>query len=183
MSGFSRSRRGFEHRTRVGLPKRFSNTRPALKSLIHLVLKVSEGRGPRGRNSRRRDARGPVAKNTVKSQTRLTLDQRAEMVADYEAGTSVKAIAAKYRVHRGTIPTLVARAGRRLRTPGLDEAGRRRACDLYEAVYTLAEVAERLSVDPKTVRDAVVGAGADIRPRGRQARGVVESLRAASTRR
>ncbi len=167
----------------MGLPKRFSNKRPALKSLILRVLKGSEQRGPRGRTTERRDSRGAVAKNPAKSQTRLTPKQRAELVADYEAGMSVKAIAAKYRVHRGTIPTFVARAGGRLRTPGLDEAGCRRACDLYEAGYTLAEVAERLSVDPKTVRDAVVGAGADIRPRGRQARGVVKSPRAASTRR
>lgn len=156
----------------VDLPRRFSNKRPALKSLIHRVLKGSEGRGQRGRSSGRYDARGPVAKNSVKSQTRLTPEQRAELVADYEAGMPVKTIAAKYRVHRGTVPTFVSRAGGSLRTPGLDDDGRRRASALYEAGLTLAEVAERLAVDPKTVRDAVVGFGADIRPRGRQTRGV-----------
>jgi len=102
----------------------------------------------------------------------LTPKQSAELVADYEAGMPVKAVAAKYRVHRGTIPTFVSRAAGCLRTPGLDDDGRRSACDLYEAGLTLAEVAERLSVDPKTVRDAVVGAEVEIRPRGRQSRGV-----------
>lgn len=155
--------------TWVDLPKRFSNTRPALKSLIRRVLKGSEGRGPRGRNSERCDARGPVAKNPAKSQTRLTPEQRAELVADYEAGMPVKAIAAKYRVPRGTIPTFVSRTGGRLRTSGLDDDGRRSAVALYKTGLTLAEVADRLAVDPKTVRDAVVDAGAHIRPRGRQA--------------
>ncbi|MGO1266508.1 MAG: helix-turn-helix domain-containing protein [Microbacterium gubbeenense] len=110
----------------------------------------------------------------------MTPKQRAELVADYEAGMPVKAIAAKYRVHRGTIPTIVSRAGGCLRTSGLDDDGRHRACDLYEAGLTLAEVAERLSVDPKTVRDAVAGTGAKIRQRGRRARGAYSSVQSAS---
>jgi DNA-directed RNA polymerase specialized sigma24 family protein len=108
----------------------------------------------------------------------LTREQRAELVTDYEMGMPVKAIAAKYRVHRGTIPTFVSRAGGRLRTPGLDNAGCRRAVALYETGLTLAEIAGRLAVDPKTVRDAVVGAGADIRPRGRRPRVVPSSAQA-----
>lgn len=132
-------------------------------------------RRPRNRTSERHDTRGAVAKKSVKSQTRLSPERRTELVADYEAGMPVTAIAAKYRVHRGTIPRFVSRAGGRLRTPGLDDDGRRRASDLYEAGLTLAEVAERLAVDPKTVRDAVVGAGIGIRPRGRPAREVFET--------
>lgn len=151
----------------MDLPKRFSNSRPALKSLIRRVLKGSERRGQRNRTPDRQDSRGAVAKSSVKSQTRLTSERRAALVADYEAGMPVKAIAAKYRVHRGTIPGLVSRAGGRLRTPGLDDDSRRRAVALYEAGLTLAEVAERLGVDPKTVRVAIVADGGTIRPRGR----------------
>ncbi len=153
--------------TWVDLPKRFSNSRPALQALIRRVLKDSERRGPRNGTPDRQDSRGAVAKNSVKSQTRLTPERRAALVADYEVGMPVKAIAAKHRVHRGTIPGLVLRAGGRLRTPGLDDDGRRRAVALYEAGLTLAEVAERLDVDPKTARVAIVADGGNMRPRGR----------------
>ncbi|WP_454150854.1 helix-turn-helix domain-containing protein [Microbacterium lacticum] len=109
-----------------------------------------------------------MAKNPAKSQTRLAPERRAALVADYEAGMPVRAIAAKYGVHRGTIPTLVLRAGASLRTPGLDDAGRARASALYAGGLTLQEVAERFDVDDTTVRSAVIEEGGDIRPRGRR---------------
>ena len=154
--------------TLVGLPKRFSNKRPALKSLISRVLKGAEGRGPRNRTPKRHDSRGAVAKNPAKSQTRLTPERRAELVADYEAGMPVRTIAAKYAVHRGTVPTLVTKEGARLRAPGLSRTGRARAASLYVEGLTLREVAERLGVDEKTVRNAVVEEGGLIRARGRR---------------
>ncbi len=81
---------------------------------------------------------------------------------------SVRAIAAKYRVHRGTIPTLVLRAGASLRAPGLSDEGRARAATLYADGLTLQEIADRLGVDDKTVRNAVVTEGGSLRPRGRR---------------
>lgn len=152
----------------VGLPKRFSNTRPALKTFIRRVLKGSERRGPRSRTPERHDSRGVVAKNAAKSQTRLTPERRAELVADYEAGMPVRMIAAKYAVHRGTVPTLVTKDGARLRTSGLSLTGRAHAASLYAEGLTLREVAERLGVDEKTVRNAVVEERGLIRPRGRR---------------
>lgn len=152
----------------VDLPKRFSNKRPALKSLIHRVLRGAEGHESRSRTSKRRDARGPVAKNPAKSQTRLTAGRRAELVADYEAGIPVRSIAAKYGVHRGTIPKFVLGSGGALRTPGLSGADRVRAAALYADGLTLKEVAERLGVDDKTVRNAVVQEGGSLRPQGRR---------------
>lgn len=150
------------------LPKRFSNTRPVLTTLIRRVLKGSERRGPRSRTPERHDSRGVVAKNPAKSQTRLTPGRRAELVADYEAGMPVRMIAAKYAVHRGTVPALVTKEGARLRTSGLSLAGRARAASLYAEGLTLREVAERLGVDEKTVRNAVVEESGLIRPRGRR---------------
>ncbi|WP_442921868.1 helix-turn-helix domain-containing protein [Microbacterium sp. CH12i] len=161
----------------VGLPRRFSNTRPALKSLIRRVLKGSERREPRNRTPKRHDSRGAVAKNPTKSQTRLTPERRAELVADYEAGMPVRMIAAKYAVHRGTVPTLVTKEGARLRTSGLGLTGRGRAASLYAEGLTLQEVAKRLGVDEKTVRNAVVEERGQIRPRGRRPR---EARRASS---
>ncbi|MDO5671783.1 MAG: hypothetical protein Q4G30_02845 [Actinomycetaceae bacterium] len=111
-----------------------------------------------------------VAKNSAKSQTRLSPEQRAELVADYEAGLPVRGIAAKYGVHRGTIPTFVSRAGGQLRSPGLSDADRVRAGALYAEGMTLDAIAEQLAVDSKTVRNAVIAEGIRIRSRGRKSR-------------
>lgn len=155
---------------KVGLPKRFSNKRPALKSLILRVLKGSEQRGPRGRTPERRDSRGAVAKNPAKSQTRLSPEQRAELVSDYEAGVPVRVIAARHRVHRGSIPKIVLAAGAPLRASGLSDTARAQALALYEEGVTLQEIASRLGADDKTVRNAIVELGGRIRPRGRRAK-------------
>lgn len=154
----------------VGLPKRFSNTRPALKSLIRRVLKGSEGRGRRSRNSGRRDARGPVAKNPAKSQTRLTPERRAALVLDYEAGMPVKAISANYGVHRSTVPALVRRAGAEVRVAGLDAEERARASALYGSGMTLAQVARHMGIGDEAVRQAVLDEGGQLRARGRRPR-------------
>ena len=153
----------------MGLPRRFSNTRPALKSLIRRVLKGSEGHGPRTRTPKRQDARGAVAKNSAKSQTRLTPERRAELVSDYEAGMPVSTIAAKHRVHRGSIPKIVRAAGAPLRASGLSATSRAQALALYGEGVTLQEIASRLGADDKTVRNAIVELGGTIRPRGRRA--------------
>lgn len=81
---------------------------------------------------------------------------------------SVRAIAAMYGVHRGTIPTLALWAGASLRTPGLSDEGRARAATLYASGLTLWEVADRLGIDDKTVRNAVVTEGGSLRARGRR---------------
>lgn len=115
----------------VDLPGRFSNSRPALETLIRRVLRGPAGRGPRSRLPERHDARGPVAKNPAKSQTRLTSERRAELVTSYEARMPVQAICAKYGVHRGTVSVLARRAGVSVRAPGLDEDQRAQAAALY----------------------------------------------------
>ncbi|MDN4465762.1 helix-turn-helix domain-containing protein, partial [Microbacterium aurantiacum] len=118
--------------------------------------------------AKRHDSRGAVAKNPAKSQTRLTIEQRMELVADYEAGMPVRIIAVKYGVHRGTIPAFVLRSGGQLRSTGLNNERRASAAILYRDGHTLQEVADRLGIDPKTVRNAVVAEGVTLRPRGRR---------------
>ncbi len=154
--------------TCVDLPKRFSNKRPALKTLIRRVLKGSEEHGARSGAPRRQDTRGPLVKNPAKSQTRLTPERLAALVSDYEAGMPVRVIAGRYGVHRGTVPSFVRRAGALLRTPELSDKDRLRAVVLYANGLTLKKVAERFDVDEKTVRNAVAESGGEIRPRGRR---------------
>jgi transposase len=111
-----------------------------------------------------------VAKNRAQSQTRLRSARRAELIADYEAGMPVKAISAKYGVHRGTIPALVRRAGAEVRVAGLDAEERARASALYESGMTLVQVARRMGIGDDAVRQAVLDEGGQLRPRGRRPR-------------
>jgi DNA-directed RNA polymerase specialized sigma24 family protein len=114
--------------------------------------------------------RGPVAKNRVQSQTRLSPSRRAELLADYEEGVPIRVIAAKFGVHRATVSELVRRAGIPARQPGLLTKDHGQAAALYEAGLTLGQVAERFSVSVETVRAAVVAEGVQVRPRGRVSR-------------
>jgi transposase len=83
----------------------------------------------------------------------------------------VRAISQKYGVHRGTIPAIVLRPGAQLRPPGLSDQCRAHAASLYVDGLTLQEVAERLDLNPKTVRSAVIAEGGSLRPRGRRPTG------------
>lgn len=151
----------------VGLPGRFSNSRPALRTLISRVLRGSEGRASLSRTPERHDTRGRVAINPAKSQTRLTPAKRAELVAAYQAGEPVRAIAARFGVHRGTVSEFVRQAGVPARERGLDAAGRARASALYDSGLTLAQVADGVGSSVETVRAAVLAEGGTIRPKGR----------------
>ncbi|GAB4084728.1 hypothetical protein GCM10028784_13580 [Myceligenerans cantabricum] len=111
-----------------------------------------------------------MAKNRVQSQTRLRAAERAELVADYEAGLPVRAICAKYGVHRSTIPVLARREGIAVRVIGLDAEGRARAAALYEGGMTLTQVARCMGIGDEAVRQAVLDEGGKIRPRGRRSR-------------
>lgn len=83
---------------------------------------------------------------------------------------AVKAISAKYGVHRSTIPALVRRAGVAVRITGLDAEERARASSLYESGMTLVQVARCMGIGDDAVRQAVLDAGGQIRPRGRRPR-------------
>lgn len=152
----------------MGLPGRFSNSRPALATLIRRVLRGPHARHPRSRELERSDSRGRVAKNRAQSQTRLRPSKRAELVADYEAGLPVKAIGEKYGVHRSTIPMVVRRAGVAVRAAGLDADQSVRASSLYKSGMTLAQTARHLGIGDDAVRQAVLDEGGQIRPRGRR---------------
>lgn len=83
---------------------------------------------------------------------------------------SVRAISAKYGIHRGTIPGLVRRAGGAIRQPGLTEAEQGEAAELYSGGLTLTQVARRMGISDESVRQAVLDEGGQIRPRGRRPR-------------
>lgn len=97
--------------------------------------------------------------------------QQAKLVTDYELGVPVRTIADKYGLHRGTISTIVRRAGGEIRGAGLDAEASALASDLYSSGLTLVQVARKLRIGDEVVRRAVLEHGGQIRPRGRRGGG------------
>lgn len=88
----------------------------------------------------------------------------------------VRAIAAKYGVHRSTISTLVRRAGAVARFAGLSDEEREPASALHEGGMTLKQVAQLMGIGGEAVRRAVVDGGGTIRTRGGSSCTSVDSL-------
>lgn len=146
----------------------FSNPRRQLKSLISCVLRGSRRPRRHPDDATRVDQRGPVTKNSVQTQTRLSASNRAEVLAGYVAGVPVRVLADRFGVHRATVWKIARSAGLDVRRPELAAEVRERAARLYAGGMTLAEVANELRISDDSVRSAVVACGGTIRPRGRQ---------------
>jgi DNA-directed RNA polymerase specialized sigma24 family protein len=114
------------------------------------------------------DQRGPVARNSLQSQTRLTTSNRAELLAGYAAGVPVRELATRFGVHRATVSELVRRAGLEHHRHSLPDQVREEAARLYAEGLTLPQVAGRLGISNDGVRAAVVAYGGTVRRRGRR---------------
>lgn len=154
--------------TLVDLRSSFSNPRKPLGSLISRVLRGSRARRPRTRGAQIADERGPVRENSRQSQTRLSVSNRAELIAGYADGVPVRELATRFNVHRGTVREIARQAGLAARRPELPDATRQDAAQLYAGGLTLAQVAARLAVSTEAVRSAVIASGGTIRAGGRR---------------
>lgn len=154
--------------TAVDLRSSFSNPRKPLGSLISRVLRGSRARRPRTRGAQIADERGPVRENSRQSQTRLSVSNRAELIAGYADGVPVRELATRFNVHRGTVREIARQAGLAARRPELPDATRQDAAQLYAGGLTLAQVAARLAVSTEAVRSAVIASGGTIRAGGRR---------------
>ena len=153
---------------RVHLAGWFSNPRKPLVTLIRRVLRGSRRSASRPERQPIEDVRGSVAKNSPRSQTRLSVSNRAALAEEYAKGVPVDELVRRFGIHRTTVHRLASQVGVAMRRRGLDEPGRREAARLYEQGMTLEEVAAELGVGHETVRSAVVAGGGTIRPRGRR---------------
>lgn len=108
--------------SRVDLRSSFSNPRKPLGSLISGVLRSSRARQPRTRGTQIADERGPVRETSRQSQTRLSVSNRAELLAGYASGVPVRELAAQFKVHRGTVREIARQAGLAARRPELPDA-------------------------------------------------------------
>ena len=114
------------------------------------------------------DNRGTVREDSVKSQTRLTPAQVAELLAGYQVGTPVRSLAKRFDVHRLTVSQIAKRAGVAPRWSLTTPAQRKHAAALYAEGWTLAQVAEQVGISTGTVRAAVLTEGGTLRPKGHQ---------------
>jgi DNA-directed RNA polymerase sigma subunit (sigma70/sigma32) len=111
------------------------------------------------------DGRDRPSARTVRShqlQHRLKPDETNELLADYNVGTTIDALAEQFRVNRTTVLSILDRAGAERRAGvidrNLDEARR-----LYESGSSLAQVGQHFDVDPETVRRALKKNGVKMR--------------------
>ena len=92
------------------------------------------------------------------------------LVDAFTVGASVRALAGQFGVHRSTI-------GHHLRERGLDTQpyalrpeDARTAAELYQAGWTLPQVAEHYGIGDETARARILAEGVKMRRRGRPAR-------------
>jgi transposase-like protein len=109
-----------------------------------------------------------VTENHVQTQTRLDASNRAEVLAEYVAGASVRELADRFGIHRATMSDIARLTGVKVRHPELPNEVRTRAARLRNEGMTLAQVAKKLRIGGDAVRSAVVTYGGTIPLAGRR---------------
>ncbi|MFC7925184.1 helix-turn-helix domain-containing protein [Microbacterium laevaniformans] len=84
----------------------------------------------------------------------VTLDVRAQLVADYRSGLGIYELGRKHGLHRYTVAQHLTAAGVVMRRT-ITNAERVRAQELYMSGAPVAEVARRLRRDPATVKKMI----------------------------
>lgn len=159
---------GLSKAANVPLTTRFSNLRAPVKALISRGLRGQKALTPRADRTPVADLRGAVRENVRFPQTRLRPTQMSELLAGYEAGTPVTALAEQFGVHRVTVSQAVRRAGITRRCASVSQAQRIQAAALYAEGCTLVQAAQQAGINYHAVRAAVIAEGGRIRPRGRR---------------
>ena len=145
-----------------------SNLTPAAKSLIRRHKKGSLRWRKEGAGRRITDVRGPNVRTLEKPQTSITPALRAELVARYEAGATIRELASWSGAHRQTIVRHLVRVGVELRRFGLDDDQTKAAVKLYRDGMTLAEIAAEFDVAASTVRSCLLRRKVALRPAARR---------------
>jgi hypothetical protein len=114
---------------------------------------------------------------------RLTNEQRAALVADYEAGVPTTELTTRYGLAKGTVLRLLEEAGIAMRRQGLSKGVAEQARLLYESGLSVAAVGERLGQAPTSMARALrrLGSHADFRRRLHEPDSLVKQLEQSST--
>lgn len=97
---------------------------------------------------------------------RLSPDKELELVADYQQGSTVYALAERFQVSRQTVSAVLARHGIARRYNLLDDQTVQQAHRLYQAGWSLARLADHYHVSTRTVLNAFQRSGLPTRPVG-----------------
>lgn len=97
---------------------------------------------------------------------RLNESEQQRVVEAYARLRSVYDIAHEFGTNRKTVSAILERHGVKRRYNILTPRSVARAQRLYESGRSLADIGYLLSVDPKTVRNALLTAGVKLRPVG-----------------
>jgi len=130
------------------------NTKAQLQALRHLAATLP---GPNTQPVKREPTPVP---GTAKQ---LRGEQLQELVAAYEAGNTMQAVAKQFGITAQTVSNLLKRQGVAIRTRGLSEDDVDKAVHLYAQGLSLSRVAERVNSTAETVRKQLRKRGVQIR--------------------
>jgi len=105
----------------------------------------------------------PLSPTPKQVQRRLGPDDIDELVAIYQAGATLREVAAQFGVNRTTASKHLERRGVRRRRRSLEPAEQAEAMTLYQAGHSVAEVGKRLGFDGGTIWLALRKAGLQLR--------------------
>lgn len=166
----------------VGLHRCFSNPRKPLRALISHGY---QGIAARPRHftafADHRSARPGARKLGPDSNPFECLESR-RTARCVRRRSACRQLAARFKVHRGTVSEIARRAGLEPRVPTLPQPVREEAARLYADGLTLVEVGVKLGISHNAVRSAVVACGGTLRPAGRARRSPDLSLCAHGSR-
>lgn len=145
--------RGVKESYLVDLSRSFSHPRPAVNTLVRRVLRCGSARQRRSRERQITDSRGLNVRELRMSQTLLRPEQVADLVDEYRQGVPVRELAERYGVHRQTVSDHARRHGLAPRHRTLNADERALVVSLRQDGSTLNEIAERVQVSERTVRN------------------------------
>ncbi len=146
------------------------NLTPAAKSLIRRWKKGSLRWREKDSGRRITDHRGRNVVALEKRQTSITPTLRAELVARYEAGATIRELASWSGAHRETVVRHLVHARVEIRQRGLTIGQAEAVKSLYLDGLTLAEIGQRFGVASSTVGRCLHGQGVSLRPAARRGR-------------
>lgn len=100
---------------------------------------------------------------TPKVARRLKDHEVKELVAAYEAGSTLRQLAERFKIERRTVSNILKRQGVSTRWRRLSEADVDKAEHLYAQGWSTARIADLFKVDPETVRLRLRKRGAQMR--------------------
>ncbi|MBF6171303.1 hypothetical protein [Nocardia blacklockiae] len=111
----------------------------------------------------------PVAPHRHALKRRVSQDERTQIVAKYEGGTSSNQLVADHKLAKGTILKILREDGASMRRQGLTEQQVADAADFYRAGRSLAWIGDKLGFSPTTVGKALTSSDVMLRdPHGRE---------------